>query len=48
MMRAYGDLERIRTPNRQSRNLMFYPIELLGLKNKINIYISFSNYIMKY
>ena len=34
MMRAYGDLERIRTPNRQSRNLMFYPVELLGRKKQ--------------
>ena len=39
MMRAYGDLERIRTPNRQSRNLMFYPVELLGLKKTKLIFI---------
>ena len=38
-MRAYGDLERIRTPNRQSRNLMFYPVELLGLKKTKLIFI---------
>ena len=25
------DPEGIRTPNRQSRNLIFYPVELLGL-----------------
>ena len=48
-MRAYNsDLERIRTPNPQSRNLMFYPVELLGLKNKINIYISFRNFFVRY
>ena len=26
----FGDPEGIRTPNRQSRNLIFYPVELLG------------------
>jgi hypothetical protein len=28
-----GDPERIRTSNRQSRNLIFYPVELLGQKH---------------
>ena len=29
-----SDLGGTRTPNRQSRNLIFYPVELLGLKHK--------------
>ena len=29
-----SDLGGTRTPNRQSRNLIFYPVELLGLKRK--------------
>ena len=29
-----SDLGGTRTPNRQSRNLIFYPVELLGLKCK--------------
>ena len=28
------DPERIRTPNPQSRNLIFYPVELLGHKEQ--------------
>ena len=33
-MTCFSDLERIRTPNPQSRNLIFYPVELLGLLRK--------------
>jgi hypothetical protein len=29
-LRINCDPEGIRTPNRQSRNLIFYPVELLG------------------
>lgn len=29
----HGDPGGIRTPNRQSRNLIFYPVELRGQKN---------------
>ena len=29
-----SDLGGTRTPNRQSRNLIFYPVELLGLNRK--------------
>ena len=32
--RKNSDLGGTRTPNRQSRNLIFYPVELLGLKRK--------------
>ncbi len=32
-----SDLGGTRTPNRQSRNLIFYPVELLGLKRKSNL-----------
>ncbi len=32
-----GDLGGIRTPNRQSRNLIFYPVELLSQSTKVII-----------
>ncbi len=37
LLKKNSDLGGIRTPNRQSRNLIFYPVELLGLKRKINL-----------
>ena len=34
LLKKNSDLGGTRTPNRQSRNLIFYPVELLGLKSK--------------
>ena len=37
-----SDPEGIRTPNHQSRNLIFYPVELLGhfhIKTKLILYM---------
>ena len=34
LLKKNSDLGGTRTPNRQSRNLIFYPVELLGLKRK--------------
>ena len=37
LLKKNSDLGGTRTPNRQSRNLIFYPVELLGLKRKSNL-----------
>ena len=37
LLKKNSDLGGTRTPNRQSRNLIFYPVELLGLKHKSNL-----------
>ena len=47
-----GDLGGIRTPSRQSRNLIFYPVELLGhfakirYKSSITIFLKIRSYLI--